>query len=162
MSRQISSWRKTAFYLGTGLLVLGVLLFLSLFLSVALDFEGSNSPAQTKSEFQRAFGGLVLAALGSFLRMLGARGMAGSGMVLDPKRAREDLEPYSRMAGGLVRDVLEEAEVLPKGDANGDAKPGARIEDMAKTKTVVMIRCQHCGKLNEEDSKFCQECGERL
>ncbi|MDR3183272.1 MAG: zinc-ribbon domain-containing protein [Planctomycetaceae bacterium] len=27
---------------------------------------------------------------------------------------------------------------------------------------VVMIRCRECGKLNEEDSRFCQECGKNL
>jgi len=28
--------------------------------------------------------------------------------------------------------------------------------------TVVKIRCRECGKLNEEDSKFCQECGKQI
>ncbi|MDR0520404.1 MAG: zinc-ribbon domain-containing protein [Planctomycetaceae bacterium] len=27
---------------------------------------------------------------------------------------------------------------------------------------MIKIRCRACGKLNEEDSKFCQECGEKL
>ncbi|MBN2211735.1 MAG: zinc-ribbon domain-containing protein [Sedimentisphaerales bacterium] len=27
---------------------------------------------------------------------------------------------------------------------------------------VIMIKCRSCGKLNEEDSKFCQECGKPL
>jgi uncharacterized membrane protein YvbJ len=27
---------------------------------------------------------------------------------------------------------------------------------------VVMLKCPACGKLNEDDSKFCQECGRAL
>ena len=27
---------------------------------------------------------------------------------------------------------------------------------------VIMIKCRSCGKLNKEDSKFCQECGEQV
>jgi uncharacterized OB-fold protein len=80
------------------------------------------------------------------LRRIGARGVAGSGLVLDPDKAREELEPYSRMAGGMVKDALEEA----------DVSLGARPEK------VVMIKCPACGRLNEEDSKFCQECGKGL
>ncbi len=27
---------------------------------------------------------------------------------------------------------------------------------------VIMIKCRVCGKLDEEDSRFCQECGEEI
>jgi rRNA maturation endonuclease Nob1 len=46
----------------------------------------------------------------------------------------------------MVKDALEEV------------KPGAG----AKPEKVIMIKCRSCGKLNEEDSKFCQECGKPL
>jgi uncharacterized OB-fold protein len=49
------------------------------------------------------------------------------------------------MAGGMIKDALEEANVA-----------GARSEK------VVMIKCRSCGKLNEEDSKFCQQCGKQI
>ncbi|MFQ3242126.1 MAG: rRNA maturation endonuclease Nob1 [Lentimonas sp.] len=49
----------------------------------------------------------------------------------------------SRMAGGMVKDALDEADVNLSG----------------KAETVIMIKCRDCGQLNEEDSKFCQECG---
>ena len=42
---------------------------------------------------------------------LGRRGLAGSGAILDPGRARTDLEPWSRMAGGMAKDALDEAGV---------------------------------------------------
>lgn len=75
------------------------------------------------------------------------RGLAGSGVVLNPRQARSELEPYTRMAGGMVKDALDEA----------DINLGAGRQDK-----VVMIRCRECGKLNEEDSKFCQECGKAI
>ena len=94
----------------------------------------------------RAFAGIGLIIVGSAVGRVGARGLAGSGTVLDPERAREDLEPYSRLVGGMVKDALEEV------------KPGAG----AKAEKVIMTKCPACGKLNEEDSKFCQECGKQL
>lgn len=94
--------------------------------------------------FIRAFGGMGLVFVGAVVRAVGAAGLAGSGLVLDPQKAREDLEPYSRMAGGMVKDGLEEVRI-----------------DLGPQK-VVMIKCPDCAKLNEEDSKFCQECGRRL
>ena len=36
----------------------------------------------------------MLLALGVNLRRVAARGIAGSGLVLDPERARKDLEPF--------------------------------------------------------------------
>jgi len=47
---------------------------------------------------------------------------------------------------GMVKDVLDEA----------DLNLGGRSEK------VVMIKCRACGKLNEEDSRFCQECGKEI
>ena len=47
------------------------------------------------------------------------RGLAGSGVVLDPEKAREDVEPWSRMAGGVVKDALDESGIQvgrPDGD----------------------------------------------
>ena len=83
--------------------------------------------------------------VGQIISSIGARGLAGSGVVLDPEKAREDLKPYSKMAGGMLGDALEESN-LPEHLGN-------------KSERVVMIKCSSCGKLNEEDSKFCQECG---
>ena len=146
MSEPISPERKGLFYVGTVLMVIGVLSFLSTFVTFAMHFgDFSNFEGHAKSDMFRAFGGMALIVIGAALRGVGARGLAGSGVVLDPERAREDLKPYSRMAGGMVKDALEAA----------DIKPGQRAE------RVVMIRCA-CGKLNEDGSKFCQECGKPL
>ena len=147
MAQRISQQRKTAFYIGTALMVLGALLFASTFISFLANFGGSPSAGSTmESGMLRAFIGIALLAVGGMVRGIGARGLAGSGAILNPKRARRDLEPYSRMAGGMLEDALDEA----------DVKLGGEPEQ------VVMLRCPACRTLNEEGSKFCQECGGAL
>ena len=144
---KISTERKGAYYLGTGLMVLGGLLFASVFVTGMMNFgDFSNFESDAKSSMFRAFVGMALLVVGGIVRTVGARGLSGSGVVLDPERAREDLEPYSRMAGGMVKDALDETDL---GVGSGPEK-------------VVMVRCRACKKLNEEDSKFCQECGEKI
>ncbi|HPS03215.1 MAG TPA: zinc ribbon domain-containing protein [Candidatus Sumerlaeota bacterium] len=170
MSKQISEERKVAYYAGGILMVLGGLLFFSTFITGINDF-GNFSHFDTKAQVQsevlrrmgvmpgtvdrvtpmgkmhstmlRAMGGMVLLIVGGIIRQVGATGLAGSGVILDPDKARQDLEPYSRMAGGMVKDALNEAELHLGGSPQ----------------RVIMIKCPACGKLNEEDSKFCQECG---
>lgn len=147
MTREISEGRKTAYYVGMGLMILGGIMFASTFLIFALNFGNfSNFNAVARSTVFLAFGGMALLVVGGIIRGIGARGLAGSGAVLDPGRARQELEPYSRMVGGMVHDALDEAKV----DLSGQPE------------RVVMVKCPSCGRLNEEDSKFCQECGKAL
>ena len=148
MSRQIPAGRRTAYYLGVVLMIIGGIMFASVFVTLAM-LAGRDSDPETviPSFLIRAFGGIALIAAGGAIRAVGARGLAGSGVVLDPERARQELEPYARMAGGMVKDALDEAQIR-----TGTAGP----------QRIVMIRCPSCGKLNEEDSKFCQECGKGL
>ena len=62
---------------------------------------------------------MALVVVGQMMRRVAARGLAGSGVLLDPEQAREDLEPYSRMAGGIVAaDRLATGTVL---DTHGTA-----------------------------------------
>lgn len=151
MSRHISSDRKFAYYLGGGLMALGFLLFFSVFVTGAMNFGNFNDfGGQVRGSAVRAVLGMGLMIVGGFVRGIGARGAAGSGMVLDPEQARRDLEPFSRQGGGMLKDALDEADV----DLGGGALRGDRGEP------VVMIRCRACSTLNEDDSKFCQECGQ--
>jgi hypothetical protein len=83
------------------------------------------------------------------VRSIGARGAAGAGVILDPDQAREDLEPYSRMAGGMVKDVLEEA----------DVDLGRRHRDPEEEVEAIKVRCRKCRALNDEDARFCDQCG---
>ncbi|MEO0631919.1 MAG: SHOCT domain-containing protein [Planctomycetota bacterium] len=83
------------------LTVVGFLMFFSVFLS-ALSGRGSGN-------FGLAPFGMILIVVGGLLRRAGARGLAGSGMILDPEQARDDLEPWARTAGGLVQDAIDES-----------------------------------------------------
>jgi hypothetical protein len=147
MTERISEGRKAAYYVGCGLIVVGVLSFASVFLTAAMHFgDFSHFASDARSNMLRAFGGMALIVVGGIIRVIGARGLAGSGAVLDPGRAREELEPYSRMAGGMVKDALDEADIHLSG----------------RPERVIMIKCPSCGTLNEDGSKFCQECGKSL
>jgi hypothetical protein len=89
---------------------------------------------------------MALMIVGGLVRGIGARGLAGSGVVLDPEKAREELEPFSRQAGGMLKDTLDAAD----------------IHLGESPQKVVMVKCPACGKLNDEDSKFCRECGRKF
>lgn len=140
--KQISSERKTLYMAGVILTGIGMLLFLSTF----LVFLNPNSFFNTGNPFGfmiRPFVGILMIAGGNFMRILAARGTAGSGLVLDPEKAREDLRPWTSMAGSMVQDALEETTLNTK-------------------KESIKIRCQNCTTLNDEDSKFCKSCGKSL
>lgn len=136
--RQISDSRKTIYYLGMALALVGVAVFVATFFAWQnLSFGQSPSPAQPLA-------GMGLIALGSILMNLGRHGPAGSGMILDPERARRDLEPLSRMGGGMLKDALDEAQLG------------------APQQPVVKLRCRSCGALDDETAKFCSACGKPM
>jgi hypothetical protein len=150
--RSISTRRKGLYTVGLVIQVLGVLTILSCFVgfigagqaAVGSFGRGGSDPA---AWFLGFFGGMVATAVGGMMRHVASRGIAGSGLLLDPERARDDLEPWARTGGGLLRDVLDEAGV--------DAP--ARRDD-----PVVKVRCRECGTLNDEDARFCDACGGKL
>ncbi len=159
MTRRISQGRKATYYIGGIIMVIGALMFFSTFVTFAMHFgDFDNFEDNARSNAIRAFGGMSLLILGGIIMGVGRRGLAGSGAVLDPKQAREDLEPYSRIAGGMIKDALDES-----GISLGSAgRPGSEAVAERVVERVVMIKCPACAKLNEEDSKFCQECGDKL
>jgi hypothetical protein len=107
--KTISPERKALYYLGIAISVLGMGVFLSVFVSGAMHFgDFSNFEAQSRSEITRAIAGMVLVVVGQIVRGIGARGAAGAGLLLDSEKAREDLEPWARMGGGLVKDAIDE------------------------------------------------------
>ncbi len=153
MARKISEGRKGLYYVGGAISLIGLILFLSTFVSFATNFgDFDNFEGNAKSMMGRAIGGFILLILGGVLRSMGAAGLAGSGVILDPERAREELEPHARMAGGLVKDGLDEAGI-------DLAQIGRRGSGSPPPEKIIMIKCRNCSQLNEEDSKFCQECG---
>jgi hypothetical protein len=149
MPKEISDQRKTAYYLGAVISIVGLLLFLSVLVGGAMNFGNFDDfHGRARSSAIRAVAGMVLIITGQAIRSVGARGLAGSGVVLNPSRAREELKPYSNMAGGMLGDALDASNLSDHlGGSGGETGP------------IVMIKCLSCGKLNEEDSNFCQECG---
>lgn len=107
--------------------------------------------------FGLAFIGFALIGIGGFMRNVAARGKAGSGLVLDPQQAREDVEPWSRMQGGVIKDTLDEAGINLEQVSKNLMNPAT-----PQPQKIVMIKCPNCSQLNEEDSKFCQQCGKPL
>lgn len=142
MHKEISSNRKILYYLGNGITLIGFILFLSVFFTAFLNpfsmFDSNSNP------MANGFIGFILIIIGQFISFIGLRGKAGSGLILDPKQAREDLKPYSSQVGGMLNDVLDEVNLA------------------TNVKEVVKIRCQSCKALNDEDAKYCKECGTEL
>lgn len=134
---QVSEGRKTLYYIGMALMVLGVVLFISVF------FTMMNADPFSPPTFSAPIIGFVLIIIGSVLMGIGRMGLAGSGVVLDPVKAREDLEPYARMGGGMISDALEEVDAL-------------------RPSEVIKIRCPNCQALNDENDRFCGSCGQAL
>jgi hypothetical protein len=159
---EIPAERKLAYYAGMILAGIGALMFVSVFftaMSMVPDgpftVTGGDPFDSPAKKFQslplRAIGGMALIVVGGILRSVGSKGLAGSGIVLDPEQARQDLEPWSRMGGGVVQDALAEVEVVQK------------IQDrLAAPEPTIKIRCQQCQALNDEASKFCNQCGEAI
>ncbi len=97
------------YYGGMALIAAGILLFVSTFFT-GPDIGGHNDPQpgepnfweraqerheefgqSMKSTMVRALLGMGLMVIGGILMNAGARGTAGSGLVLDPEKARQDL-----------------------------------------------------------------------
>jgi len=149
MKKKISNERKALYYVGMGMMIIGVILFLSVFVTAFTGdpFEMMNSG---RNPMANGFVGFVMIFIGSIIMNIGARGAAGSGLILDPDKAREDLNPYASAAGRLINDALDEVDVLKKGGIEKE------------TDEIIKIRCRECGELNEEDAKFCKNCGKTL
>ncbi|HVX16045.1 MAG TPA: zinc ribbon domain-containing protein [Pirellulales bacterium] len=146
--RQLSSNRKRLYYAGLTLAAIGALLFLSTFVTAIANFgDFANFDADVRSTGYRAVGGMVLIFVGVVLAGVAVRGLAGSGILLDPEKARQDIEPWSRMAGGVVRDALAETGLVREEKEHPVSEP------------PVKVRCQKCSALNDEDAKFCKQCG---
>ena len=151
---EISPDRKLMFYGGMALTVIGFILFLIPFFTIISSMGsfsqfGAERFGSSAGSFIWAVIGMILIVAGQFLRSAGAKGLAGSGVVLDPQRAREELSPYSEAIGGMVRDAVA-------GFKEGEEKSG----EMERTK--VMVRCINCRALNDEAAKYCSQCGKAL
>ena len=86
--RRISQERQAAYYLGMALSAVGFLTFGSVFVTGCANFgDFSNFEADVRSIAFRGVGGMALIIIGAIVSGIGARGLAGSGVVLDPEQA---------------------------------------------------------------------------
>jgi hypothetical protein len=146
---KITNQRKITYYIGMGMIIVGFLLFMSVFLSVA-SFMDNTSFTSSGPSFKNAIIGMILMISGTFVSNIGAKGAAGSGLVLDPDKAREDLKPFNEAKGAMINDVISNIDI---------------VDDLVHTHTekeVIKIRCRSCGSLNDEDAKFCKNCGKEI
>ncbi|BDS12045.1 zinc ribbon domain-containing protein [Aureispira anguillae] len=148
-NKQVPNKRKIIYQIGLGLIIIGGLLFLSTFITFAINFGNfENFDQQMSSHFFRAIGGMLSIIIGGFLLFVGKLGLAGSGLVLDTEQKRKDLEPINRMLGKQLGDVLEASNIKSHfGQQNHQ---------------IIKIRCQSCNHLNDEQNKFCGKCGKKI
>ena len=101
---RISESRKAAYSFGLVMTVAGGLCCFGAIVYAMLSVATGRFPNAVMVFFPFLVGmGLFIG--GALLRSIGARGIAGSGLKLDPEEAREDLKPWSRMAGGMLKDA---------------------------------------------------------
>lgn len=164
MARQVSDARKLGNFIGLGMMIIGGISFGSTFVTFAMHFgDFSNFDSNARSDITRAVLGMALLIAGIIIRGVSAGGLAGSGVILDPEKAREDLEPFARMSGGLTKAAMDEAGIpLEKVGQLIDRLGTSTGATGGAVQKVIVIKCRHCGKLNDEDSKFCQECGKPM
>ncbi len=131
--RNISPKRQGLYYFGMMLVVIGLLLFLSTFVSFISHFgDFTDFAGRARSGGIRALGGIICIGIGQFIMHLGRSGVAGSGLKLDPQEARRDLEPWSRMSGGILKDTLDEAGV----DLSGQSQEMPFDEQMRRLEAL--------------------------
>jgi hypothetical protein len=146
----ISQNRKAMYYVGMGMALGGFLLFLSTFFSFAGNFGNFDDFAgRGQSMIIRSVTGMVLIMAGAVTMNVGRRGLAGSGIVLDPNQARQEMKPWNQMAGGMAQDALGQIDVVNKLSDKLSAPQQPRVK----------IRCKKCQALNDEADKFCGQCG---
>ena len=135
--RQISAQRRGVYYFGMVLIILGVISFLSVFVSAITEESrnfrggeevvwvksGSVVKSQTDTKSLRAFGGVCLILIGTIITGVAREGIAASGVILDPQQARRDSEAWSRMSGGMLKDALDEAGIDLSRPGLGNAMP---------------------------------------
>ena len=148
--RDIPPGRQATYYAGMAVGIIGGLSFASTFCIFAANF--GNFDFDPRPMIFLAVGGMALLILGGILMNLGRAGLAGSGVLLDPRKQRQDLEPWNRAAGGMASDALSEVEAVNRVT---EALEG-------REKPVVKVRCTRCRALNDETAKFCNNCGAPL
>jgi hypothetical protein len=146
---KLKSSRKVTYYIGLGIIVLGIISFFIPFLYTS-GFMSNSFIEAGIPPFANSVIGIILIAVGSLVKEIGAKGTAGSGLLLDPDKAREDLKPFNEAKGGMINDVIRNIDIVDD------------IANSNQKQEVIKIKCRSCGSLNDEDAKFCKGCGKDL
>jgi hypothetical protein len=62
----------------------------------------------------------------------------------------------------LVPAIIVGVILLVIGANRKTPPPTAPPSQSCNSEKLVMVKCQSCGKLNDQDAKFCQECGRKF
>ncbi|RRC95595.1 zinc ribbon domain-containing protein [Schaalia canis] len=155
----VQPWRKVVYYLGGAMVILGVVLFASVFFTFStVFFRGPNLGAANDllggigfGSFPLSFAGIFLVGLGRILQSVGRQGLAGSGIILSPQQEVDDAEPWNRAEGAQKQDQLEETPLMR------DA-----LTRMGTSQEIIKVRCRNCGELDSEDARYCSTCGQPM
>lgn len=155
----VQPWRKVVYYLGGAMVILGFVLFASVFFSFSTVFFRSPNPAAMNNllggmsfgSFPLSFVGIFLVGLGRFLQSIGRQGLAGAGIILSPQKEVDDAEPWNRAEGAQKQDQLEETPLMR------DA-----LSSLGGRQDIIKVRCRNCGELDSEDARFCSACGQSM
>lgn len=143
---KISKERKITYYIGMGMVILGFILFFSVFIIGGISIM-SRDPFSSPPPILNGFIGMILIFVGMVVSNIGAKGAAGSGLKLDPEEAVEDLKPFNEAKGKMINDIISNIDAIDN------------IANAQAPKEIIKIRCKACNCLNDEDAKFCKNCG---
>jgi len=143
---KISKERKITYYIGMGMVILGFILFFSVFIIGGISIM-SRDPFSSPPPILHGFIGMILIFVGMVVSNIGAKGAAGSGLKLNPEEAVEDLKPFNEAKGKMINDIISNIDAIDN------------IANAQAPKEIIKIRCKACNCLNDEDAKFCKNCG---
>ena len=64
-----------------------------------------------------------------------------------------------RAVDGFGRIIGKGSEAVASGIKNAG---GIKLDVVSDKEQIIMVRCKACGTLNDEDAKYCDECGQRI
>ena len=146
---ELSRERKKKYKAGAVLIFLGGLLFLSYFLDIIffiLNVDDARSAFdETRNMWLRALLGMILMALGRMKQSRALTGLMKPNTNMDLEQYIEERKHLRKLKGKQLNDTLSEINL-----AKYLGTP------------VIKIKCQNCSHLNDEEDKFCGDCGQKI
>jgi hypothetical protein len=141
-------------YVGPALMLIGILLFLSTFVTAIANFGNfDNFEGRVKSMGFRALGGMVLFIVGGVVTGATGKGAASSRMMQNLSRLRDQVQinvPKPEPQPVLCQYCNTENDAsLAKCESCGAA-------------LVKQCRCFGCGTVNDPNARFCNHCGKAI